>query len=413
MKHYLKFIVIISIFLSIMSQKEFLKKTNDKEIIVLAKIDLEKMRKELLNLHNNYRKNHQVGNLLRNKDIESLAQKDAETTASTGEFDHSSKEYKGQPLGENRIMITNRTPTANTITRNFYEGINEYDFNNPHMVAKALGFTQLVWKGTQYLGCGIASSGNRWGVTCYYYPKGNQYNGFAENVFPPLDYNETDSDKDPIEKIREELLTAHNNYRKKHGVGSLSRNSTIEAIAQEYSEKLASTHTFGHSYNKLNGKQLGENLYCSSRTTDGISVAMDWYEEFVDYDFKSDYIPGTGHFTQVVWKESQYLGCGLGISENYYVVTCNYFPMGNIVGNFSQNVFPSNESEYEDDSDEDNNGLSTNSKILIIVSILIVLAIIIFFFVFNIYKKRRSKDLKDVETIEPIIKKKNINLLNN
>ena len=405
MNHLLEFIVIFAISFSIMNQKDFLEKAEDNEFIVLADVDLEKIRKQTLKVHNMYRNNHQVGDLLRNKDIESLAQKDAENTANTGEFDYSSKEYNGQPLGSNRIMIRNRTPTANYVTRCFYEGVKEFDFENPHLVLGALSFTQLVWKATKYLGCGVASSGNRWGVTCYYYPKGNQYNLFAENVFPPLDYNATDKDKDPLEKIREELLTAHNNYRKKHAVGSLSRNSSIEAIAQEFSEKLASTRTFGHSHNMYNGKPLGENLYSSSIIPDGITVAMDWYEELVDYDFKSDYIPGTGHFTQIVWKESQYLGCGLGSAERYYVVTCNYFPMGNIVGNFSQNVFPPIYSEDEDE-DEDSNKLSTTSKIFIIVSISIALIIIIVFIVFCIHRKRKSKYLKDIETVEPIMGKR-------
>ena len=407
MKNHLELLVIIAISFSVMDQKEFLKKTENKEVFILADVNLEKIRKEFLKVHNMYRKNHQVDDLLRNKDIESLAQKDAENTANTGGFDNSKKEYKGQPLGQSRLMLTNKTPTANSVTRNFYKGVKEYDFENPHLVPEALSFTRMVWKSTKYLGCGVASSGNRWGVTCYYYPEGNQYNLFAENVFPPLDYNKTDKDKDPLEKIREELLTAHNNYRKKHAVGSLSRNSSIEAIAQEYSEKLASTYTFGHSYNMYNGKPLGENLYSSSTIPDGISVAMDWYEEYVDYDFKSDYIPGTGHFTQIVWKESQYLGCGLGSSEGYYVVTCNYFPMGNIVGNFSQNVFPS---IYPEDEDEDNSHgfldkLSKTSKILIIVSISIVFIIIIFFISFCIYKKRKEKDLKGVEAAEPIMEK--------
>jgi hypothetical protein len=132
---------------------------------------------------------------------------------------------------------------------------------------------------------------------------------------------------------------------------------------------------------------------------------MDWYEEFVDYDFKSDYIPGTGHFTQIVWKESQYLGCGLGSAERYYVVTCNYFPMGNIVGNFSQNVFPPIYSE-DDDEDEDGNKLSITSKILIIVSISITMIIIIVFIALCIQRKRKSRYLKDIETVEPIMEKR-------
>ena len=166
MNHLLEFIVIFAISFSIMNQKDFLEKAEDNEFIVLADVDLEKIRKQTLKVHNMYRNNHQVGDLLRNKEIESLAQKDAENTANTGEFDNSSKEYKGQPLGSNRLMSTNKTPTANFVTRRFYEGVKEYDFENPHLVPDALSFTQLVWKATKYLGCGVASSGNRWGVTC-------------------------------------------------------------------------------------------------------------------------------------------------------------------------------------------------------------------------------------------------------
>ena len=151
MKHHLQLVVIIVISFTITNQKEFLKKTEDKEVIVLAEVNLEKIREEFVKVHNMYRKNHQVDDLLRNKDIESLAQKEAESIANTGQFDNSSKEYNGQPLGSNRIMLTNKTPTANSVTRNFYEGIKEYDFENPHLVPGALSFTQLVWKVIKYL----------------------------------------------------------------------------------------------------------------------------------------------------------------------------------------------------------------------------------------------------------------------
>ena len=84
MKYHLEFVVIIVISFTITSEKEFLKRSEDKEVIVLADVNLEKIRKEFLKVHNMYRKNHQVEDLLRNKDIESLAQKDAENTANTG-----------------------------------------------------------------------------------------------------------------------------------------------------------------------------------------------------------------------------------------------------------------------------------------------------------------------------------------
>ncbi|CAB3233830.1 unnamed protein product [Arctia plantaginis] len=69
-----------------------------------------------------------------------------------------------------------------------------------------------------------------------------------------------------------------------------------------------------------------------------------WYSEHVNYTYgplrDSDFDkskPAIGHYTQLVWSASVYIGCG--ISETYegnqkvvYAV-CNYGPSGNIIGN--------------------------------------------------------------------------------
>lgn len=51
----------------------------------------------------------------------------------------------------------------------------------------------------------------------------------------------------------------------------------------------------------------------------------------------------TGHFTQVVWKESQKLGVGVARSSSGRVyVVAQYTPPGNYLGQFQANVRPSN-----------------------------------------------------------------------
>lgn len=86
----------------------------------------------------------------------------------------------------------------------------------------------------------------------------------------------------------------------------------------------------------------GENLAWSS---DAASMETDqavtmWYDEVSDpgYDFESPgYTSGVGHFTQVVWKESTKLGCG--VSGGY--VVCRYCETaGNwtMDGEFERNV---------------------------------------------------------------------------
>ena len=82
----------------------------------------------------------------------------------------------------------------------------------------------------------------------------------------------------------------------------------------------------------------------------GTSPVDSWYEEIKDYSFaRSDYIKGTGHFTQVVWKNSKQLGCGVACGSNdYCYVTCNYYPGGNYLGQFRTNVLPLSDSTPED-----------------------------------------------------------------
>lgn len=67
-----------------------------------------------------------------------------------------------------------------------------------------------------------------------------------------------------------------------------------------------------------------------------------WYEEVDLYDFKN---PGfsarTGHFTQLVWKASSNLGCGIAISdENIIYTVSQYTGPGNVIGQFRGNVLP-------------------------------------------------------------------------
>ena len=139
--------------------------------------------------------------------------------------------------------------------------------------------------------------------------------------------------KTPKEIFREIALKTHNEYRAKHGSPPLTINEEINEIAQRYAEHLASIDIMQHSDNKLNGEELGENLYlCCGMQIDGAEMTRSWYEEIEQYDFNN---PGfkkeTGHFTQVIWKESKEVGFGYAQSASgAYFGVANYFPAGNI-----------------------------------------------------------------------------------
>jgi Cysteine-rich secretory protein family len=103
----------------------------------------------------------------------------------------------------------------------------------------------------------------------------------------------------------------------------------------------------------LNGKPLGENLYASSGLGDkmaGKEAVDGWAGEVACYTYgtfmKADKCDmtctskmnsdGCGHYTQVVWRASIEIGCGVttcGSGFNMQTeVICNYGPAGNYIG---------------------------------------------------------------------------------
>lgn len=145
-----------------------------------------------------------------------------------------------------------------------------------------------------------------------------------------------------------DVIKAHNAYRKKHGnVGDLKNNKDLNVLAQKWADHLASIGGLQHSGDKYKGDQLGENVAyrMSSSGADytGQAVTDQWYSEIAKYNFKSSGSQsGTGHFTQVVWKGSHEIGVGKAYSRDGKQVfcVCNYFPAGNFIGRFPENVFP-------------------------------------------------------------------------
>jgi glioma pathogenesis-related protein 2 len=62
-----------------------------------------------------------------------------------------------------------------------------------------------------------------------------------------------------------------------------------------------------------------------------------WFAEKVNYT-SADYNK-TLHFTQIVWKATKLLGVGLSFTANGgAIAVCNYYPRGNYLGQFVQNV---------------------------------------------------------------------------
>ena len=137
---------------------------------------------EALEAHNRYRRKHHVPPLALNKDLCKIAQSYAQRLLATNSFEHSQNKYKGNELGENLYMCSGKVATGEMATTDWYNEIKMHNFRKDFQ-SETGHFTQVVWKGTEEVGFGVANKGNTYFVVANYYPPGNFAGEFANNVF--------------------------------------------------------------------------------------------------------------------------------------------------------------------------------------------------------------------------------------
>jgi hypothetical protein len=133
-----------------------------------------------------------------------------------------------------------------------------------------------------------------------------------------------------------EAFNAHNLWRQKWGVAPLQWNSELAQRAQNYANHLASTGTFEHG--DKNG--VGQNLWMgTSGFYSGTQMVESWGDEakwYHDGTFPNVSTTGdsskVGHFTQLIWRSTREVGCGLSRGGGNDVLVCDYYPPGNFMG---------------------------------------------------------------------------------
>ncbi|XP_041674785.1 Golgi-associated plant pathogenesis-related protein 1-like, partial [Drosophila eugracilis] len=138
--------------------------------------------------------------------------------------------------------------------------------------------------------------------------------------------------------FEQRVLEAHNYYRGMHGAPPLILNPRMSQMATQWAQYLSATNSMFHSQKA----GFGENIFFSSGASLGGSEAVtSWYREIMYYNWNYPVFSyTTGHFTQLVWKGSTYLGVGIARRGNAIHVVCNYYPAGNVPNGFWQNVSP-------------------------------------------------------------------------
>ena len=165
-----------------------------------------------------------------------------------------------------------------------------------------------------------------------------------------------------IKNLNNILLQEHNKYRYIHNVKKLTLDNKIINAATVYAESLASNsipyylEPSGIYYNE--NEKYGENLFqCNKKSCkmDNISlVTTIWYNESLNYDFSlNEGNKETNNFTQMVWKDTKKMGCGIGVrNDESYKIVCFYYPRGNVDEKYNENVFIGNNTIKETNTEK-------------------------------------------------------------
>lgn len=148
------------------------------------------------------------------------------------------------------------------------------------------------------------------------------------------------------------ITAAHNAVRENLGLPPLSWSEEIARFAQEWAENLAGNcGVLQHRDQNLYGENLATfGARPSPPATTPARVVDGWAAEEMCWDFgpfltgdscNSQCVAnlnsnGCGHYTQVVWRDTAHVGCGVAECERdgflFDVWVCNYDPPGNFVG---------------------------------------------------------------------------------
>ena len=137
--------------------------------------------------------------------------------------------------------------------------------------------------------------------------------------------------------MAERLLFAHNLERDRVNVPRLEWSAKLADQAQVWADTLAQSNRFEHSRDRSGA---GENLWMGTARSYSAEQMVSGFVEEVRY-FQAGEFPNVsstgswqdvGHYTQLIWRETQQVGCAMGQGRADDILVCRYWPAGNVMG---------------------------------------------------------------------------------
>ena len=146
------------------------------------------------------------------------------------------------------------------------------------------------------------------------------------------------------------MLDAHNQVRQQHQLPALKWSNKLSIHAQQWANYLATKNACVMQHRPISGefkRIYGENIFWASprkwsdgrvqiQPIDASDVVFSWADEEKDYNYANNACrrgEQCGHYTQLVWKNSTEVGCGMTICpDKGQMWVCSYNPPGNYIG---------------------------------------------------------------------------------
>ncbi|NEO34133.1 MAG: hypothetical protein F6K36_27755 [Symploca sp. SIO3C6] len=130
---------------------------------------------------------------------------------------------------------------------------------------------------------------------------------------------------------QQEILNVHNQLREEVGVPSLRWSDQLASYAQDWANQLSQENGIRHR--NSGSMEVGENIAAGSSVTQMLDL---WSKEKDNYNHSRNTCrqgQNCGHYTQMVWKNTTEIGCGVASHRIYgNVMVCDYSPPGNYIG---------------------------------------------------------------------------------
>lgn len=144
-----------------------------------------------------------------------------------------------------------------------------------------------------------------------------------------------------VDNFPERTLAAHNRERAALGIAPLQWDDGLASDAAQWAEHLTRVGYLTHSPDDPNDPDpQGENLWAGTAGYYSADAMVGlWIAEKRNYkagvfpaNSRTGNLEDVGHYTQLMWRSSDHVGCALARGRNDEFMVCRYSEGGNVIG---------------------------------------------------------------------------------